>query len=152
MPVIKLNIVRHARVHYVFTRQIPYLSATLTTKLKDSIRSGLQILLPICLAIYRYVFLETFVVSKMCWSTMKPVNLCTWRQIYRPGSSHNTIIRHFLFNPAIALHGGVSYFAFVCLSVCLCVCVCPLAKYLKKYWTDQLRAPRVLKFCMFRPS
>ncbi len=26
-------------------------------------------------------------------------------------------------NPAIALHGGVSYFAIVCLSVCVCVCV-----------------------------
>ncbi len=28
-----------------------------------------------------------------------------------------------LLNPAIALHGGVSYFAFACLSVCVCVCV-----------------------------
>ncbi len=27
-------------------------------------------------------------------------------------------------NPAHALHGGVSYFAFVRLYVCLCVCVC----------------------------
>ena len=33
----------------------------------------------------------------------------------------------FLLNPAHALHGGVSYFEFVCL------CVCPLANYLKKY-------------------
>ncbi len=30
-------------------------------------------------------------------------------------------------NPAHALHGEISYFAFVC----LCICVCPLAKYLK---------------------
>ncbi len=37
-----------------------------------------------------------------------------------------------LLNPAHALHGGVSYFVFVCLSVC----VCPLPKYLKKYWTN----------------
>ncbi len=31
-----------------------------------------------------------------------------------------------LLNPVHALHGGVSYFAFVCLSVCVCpfVCVC----------------------------
>ena len=41
-----------------------------------------------------------------------------------------------LLNPAHALHGGVSYFAFVC--VCVCLSVCPLTKYLKKYWTYQL--------------
>ncbi len=45
------------------------------------------------------------------------------------------IISAFL-NPAHALHGGVSYFAFVC--VCVCLCVCPLTKYLKKYRTYQL--------------
>ncbi len=39
-----------------------------------------------------------------------------------------------LLNPAHALHGGASYFAFVC------VPVCPLTKYLNKYWTDQLEA------------
>ncbi len=34
-----------------------------------------------------------------------------------------------LLNPAIALHGGVSDFAFVCLSVCVCVCVCVCVRY-----------------------
>ncbi len=48
-----------------------------------------------------------------------------------------------LLNPAHALHGGVSYFAFVCVCVCVCVCVracvracvrvCSLTNYLKKY-------------------
>ncbi len=43
-----------------------------------------------------------------------------------------------LLNPAHALHGGVSYFAFVCVCLCVCLSVCPLTKYLKKYLTDQL--------------
>ncbi len=35
-------------------------------------------------------------------------------------------------NPAHASHGGVSYFAFVCVRVCL------WTRYLKKYLTNQL--------------
>ncbi len=33
----------------------------------------------------------------------------------------DTCVHYTFLNPAHALHGGVSYFAFVCLSVCLCV-------------------------------
>ncbi len=38
-------------------------------------------------------------------------------------------VNYYLLNPAHALHGGISYFAFVC----VCLSVCPLTKYLKKY-------------------
>ncbi len=40
---------------------------------------------------------------------------------------------HALLNPAHALHGGVSYFAFVC--VCVCVCV-PVDKISQKVFSQ----------------
>ena len=42
-------------------------------------------------------------------------------------------------NPAMQnpVHGGVSYFAFVCRSVCLCVYV-SVSQIYQKYWTNQL--------------
>ncbi len=36
-------------------------------------------------------------------------------------------------DPVSALLGRVDYFAF-----CVCVYVCPFAKYVKKYWTNQV--------------